>query len=857
MCVAELPNKMSIFLVADVPPGIGATEGDVALRFETALRAAAEAHGGVVREADSSLFVLFDTAGAALAAALDVVGRLQYSAGTALPRLALYSGKESLQGASTSSALGRARVLLQAAHAGQVLVSTTTRGLIGNDLPAGLTVRDLGEHRLRDLHQPEHIFQVVAPNLPGDFPALNTLDRFRHNLPTQATPLVGRADELAAVCEQIVRGARVVTLTGPGGTGKTRLAFEGVFFVALAPVSDAGLVGATIAQTLGVREAGGQPLMAALQGHLRDKRLLLLLDNFEQVRAAAPLISDLLHDAPDLMVLVTSREQLDLPEEYVFDVPPLAVPDPKALPGSGLAAALGRYEAVRLFVERATSVDPSFVLTDANSSAVAQICYRLDGLPLAIELAAARVHLLPPAALLARLDRGLHVLSGSAFNLPLRQQTLRGTIGMSYDLLSSEEQQLFRRLGVFAGGCTPEAVAAVCGESIDALIALTHKSLLRREQRAAARFFMLDTIRQYALERLRESDEAEQIRLQYATFFLALSEQAEPELTGPRQQQWLEQLAAEHNNLRAVLTWTLERNQVEMAVRLAKALWRFWHTRGYLSEGRIWLQSALSKASAVQPDLRAQALFAAAALAWAQGAYSDAQGYADESLTLRRELGDTRGIAASLNVLGLLAQEMGDHRAARMFFEESNALCRDLDDTRGIGVTLLNLGETARALGEFSTARALIEESLHALRAVGDTRYIASALDYLGNVVYEQQDYAAAHRLLAESLALRWMLRDMSGIARTLSGLASVICSFGHDPSFALRAAHLYGAADAVRTAIGAPVPAADRPRYESDLERVRSYLDAAAFEMAWGEGRAMKLEQAIAEAQQTPAGLR
>lgn len=865
--MAVSPDTTLTFLAADIPASAASVEMDPAAvadsaRFATALHAAAKANGIRLQAEAGRWAMTFETPVAALKAALDLIGTLRAGSAEPIGKLALYSARMADEVLAAGSVPARAVVLLQAAHGGQVLMSAATRELLGDDLPAGVELRDLGPHRLRDLHQPEHIFQVIAPGVTPDFPALLTLDRFDHNLPIQGTPLIGRAEEAAAVRELFASGARLVTLTGPGGTGKTRLAlevvatlieaFDGAYFVPLAPVSDPGLVSATIAQTLGIREIG-ESLVAALQAYLRDRRLLLLLDNFEQVIEAAPLVDELLHEAPRLAVLVTSRERLHLPEEYVFDVPPLAVPDPRTLPSGDLVATLERYEAVRLFVQRSKLVSPGFVLTDTNSPAVAEICYRLDGLPLAIELAASRVQLLPPPALLARLARGLHLLSGSAFNLPPRQQTLRGTIGVSYEMLSPEEQRLFQRLGVFAGGCTPVAVAAVCGQPGDGLRSLTDKSLLRREQRAPERYFMLDTIRQYALERLRESGEADLIRQRFADFYLALAEQAEPELTGPRQKQWLDELAVEHNNMRAVLSWALERGQAELALRLAIALWRFWHTRGYLSEGQTWLQSALGKAGAMDAGLRAQALYAAAALAWAQGAYTNALTYGKESLAMCRELGDPRGIAGSLNVLGLLYQDLGDHTAARAVLEESNALSRAMGDVRGIGVTLLNLGESARALGDFPAARRLIEESLQSLRAVGDTRYIASALDYLGNVVYEQREYAAAHALLAESLALRWTLRDMSGIARTLGGLARVISTLGADTARAERAARLYGTADAVRASIGAPIPAADRPRYEHDLDRVRSYLGEQAFQAAWAEGRSMDLERAIVEAQQTP----
>ena len=686
-------------------------------------------------------------------------------------------------------------------------------------------------------------------------------------LPAHSTLLIGREDEVASIVAQLRAGVRLLTLTGPGGTGKTRLAAEvatrvaeayedGVFFVALALVHDPELVPGAIAQVLGAGESGNKAPADALREYLRRRHMLLVLDNFEQVVSAAPLVAGLLQDAPDLTVLVTSRERLHLADEQIFDVPPLPAPDPRTLPEDriGLASALREFEAVRLFVERAKAVEAGFALTQSNAPAIAEICYRLDGLPLAIELAAARVRLLPPQALLTRLKRGLHLLAGSPDPLPARQQTLRGTIAWSYDLLPPDEQDLFRRLGIFAGGCTPEAAAAVCRATVGGLRALADKSLLRHEPRSEGniRFFMLDTIREYALERLRDSPEAGAVREQHARYFRTLAEQAEPELTGPRQQQWLARLAEEHDNLRAALTWALDRTPGELALRLATSLWRYWHTRGHLAEGIMWLQAAVTKGVDASPDLRAKGLFAIAALSWAQGDYTTAQTAGEASLVLRRELGEIRDIAASLNVLGLLHQELNDHVTARTLLEESLALCRQMGDPRGIGVTLLNLGETARALGDYATARRSIEESIDRLRSVGDTRHVASALGYLGNVACDQQEYLEAHALLVESLGMRWTVRDMNGIARTLAGIAGIVGALSGDATQAARAVRLFGAADAVRTAIGVPIPRSERIHYDRDLEHVRAQLDAPTFDESWAAGRTLPVEQAIAEAQQS-----
>ena len=488
-------------------------------------------------------------------------------------RMALHTGAAEEQGGDYfGPPLNRVARLLSAAHGGQVLLSLPTQELVRDVLPLDSELRDLGEHRLKDLARPERGYQLVAPDLPADFPSLRTLESRPNNLPMQPTLLVGREREVEDVRGRLLAPeVRLLTLTGPGGTGKSRLALQsaadlieefedGVFFVALATLTDHTLVTSSVAQVLGVRESGDQPLLEGIKDYLQDKRLLLVLDNFEQVLEAAPQAGEILSAAPRLKVLATSRIPLGIYGEREYAVPPLAIPDPKRLP---TLEVLSQYEAVRLFIERAEATKAGFEITSENAPAVAEICARLDGLPLAIELAAARIKLLPPSSILARLTNRLKLLTGGARDLPERQRTLRGAIEWSHTLLDEGEKTLFARMAIFSGGRTLEAIEAVCDaqgdlpmDAFDGVSSLVDKSLLRQEEgpEGEPRFMMLETIHEYAREKLRESGEAEEIGHAHARHFLGLAEEAE--LTGPEQAWWLERLEAEHDNLRTTLART-------------------------------------------------------------------------------------------------------------------------------------------------------------------------------------------------------------------------------------------------------------------------------------------------------------
>ncbi len=622
-----------------------------------------------------------------------------------------------------------------------------------------------------------------------------TLGIHPNNLPVQLTSLIGRRQEVAHLQHLLGReDVRLLTLTGPGGIGKTRLGLQvaaelsdlftdGAYFVNLAPLGDPHLVVPTIAQTLDLKEVAGQPLLDLLKGALYRKHLLLLLDNFEQVVDAALDVAALLAVCPNLKVLVTSRMPLHVRGEQEFAVPPLAVPDPKRLPD---LVTLSQYEAVALFVARSQAVRPDFQVTNAGAPAIAEICVRLDGLPLAIELAAARCKLLPPQPLLARLHQRLAVLTSASRDVPVRQQTLRNTIQWSYDLLSAEERRLFRHLSIFVGGGTLGAVEAVCealgdgvGKVFDGVASLVDKSLLQQTEQEGEepRLVMLETIREYGLESLTLSGEMEITRQAHAAYYLRLSEEADPELQGPQQLVWLKWLEQEHENLRAAMQWLLEQaedegagQRKEMALRLGAALRRFWMIQGHISEGRSFLEQALTARQEIAASVRAKALQAAASLAVYIDDTERAEMLCEESLKLCQELGDRAGMAFSLYQLGMLASTTGNPTMARMRIEEALALCREVGDKDGIAWALLNLGLVISGQGEYARAHALLEESLAMHRASGNKRGIANSLFRLGWVLLVSQgDPATARSLLEEGLVLFRELGDRGNMAQCLS----------------------------------------------------------------------------------------
>ncbi|MDQ4081441.1 MAG: tetratricopeptide repeat protein, partial [Actinomycetota bacterium] len=674
---------------------------------------------------------------------------------------------------------------------------------------------DLGEHRLKDLGAPRRIFQLGH----DEFPPLKSLDQT--NLPVHLTPLVGRERELAEA-SALLRAHRLLTLVGPGGTGKTRLALQlaadsvgdfedGVFWVPLATTRDPDLVPATIAQVVGSRNG--------LEDHLRGRRLLLVLDNMEQVLAAADRLAALLEAALGTKLLVTSREPLRLSGEQQYLVPPLEQDD-----------------AVALFVERARSVSPEF----EADAAVYEICRRLDGLPLAIELAAARVKVLSAPALLARLEQRLPLLTSGRRDAPERQKTLRATIAWSHDLLTDEEKTFFARFAVFAGGCTLEAAEEICAPDLDTLESLVDKSLVRHDR---DRYSMLDTIREYAHERLVESGLAEEVGEAHARFYRALAERAAPELRGPDDTYWLATLADEYGNLREALRRAASGRGVELGLRMAIALWRYWYVRGPLSEGVRTIGELLAITPPDFPsEVRAAALRALGALVLFAGQQERARSAYEEALELAREADDDAAVAEALEGLGSIAHWQGEFDAADTLAREALEIAERIRDEYLIAKCLHLLAEVARDRRDYSRAQELFERSLALSRQLGSKHWQANTLHSLGDLALDQRALPTAARLYRESLGLYRTLADERGVAYCLAGLAASAAT----QSDAHTAALLWGALEELEERIGARLMEDERGRYEACLAAASRELASETYDETLAAGRALSLDDAV-----------
>ena len=731
---------------------------------------------------------------------------------------------------------------------------------------------------------------TVTPSNPlSDAPrsVLLPTEREAEPIPEPLTPLVGRLREAAAVVAMLRQSNfRLLTLTGPGGVGKTRLALEvareladdfadGVHFVPLAPVVDPDLVLSAVAQALGVQIRNGHPATDLIASFLRHRRTLLVLDNVEQVADAAPQLAELLSLCAGVKVLVTSRAPLQVRGERVVPIPPLPTPDPSCL---ATPEVLSTYAVVEIFVQRARDVESGFVLSPENATAVADICHRLDGLPLAIELAAARTHVLPPVALRARLERRLPLLVGGPRDLPTRQRTMRDAIAWSHDLLTLEEQAVFRRLAVFAGGFDLEAAEMVAGlgsghptrgmdahapllpnlgtpqptsAALDLVASLVDKSLVQREpgtRRSRAggepRFGMLETIREYALERLAASGEAEAIQWRHATHVLALAETAEPQLTGPEQGASLDRLEDEHPNLRTALGWALECGEAEIGLRLAGALERFWDHRSHWSEGRRWLEALLAIGQGASTVVRAKALCTAGVLSIEQGEYGPAEDFLAEGLALYREGEDDQGTAFTLNALGSVAIYREEYGRAEALSREALGLLRRVGNRAGIAALLGQLGYVALLRGELAKAAADFAESVALYHEAGSELGAGRMLCLMGRVLLEQGDRTRAEALFREGLTLNRDAGNKIYVIECLEGLAATAVAAGA----VQHAARLWGTAEAQREAIAVPVPAVDLPHHRRYLSVLAGHPDQAVA-AARSAGRETPLDSAIAEA--------
>ena len=784
------------------------------------VRAGIEANGGFIFKTIGDAFcAAFATAPEAVAAALDAQQSLLAETWEIDPplraRMALHTGAAEERGGDYyGQPLNRVARLLSAGHGGQTLVSLVTQELVRDALPPGALLIDLGDASLKDLSRTERVYQLNHIDLPADFPPLRTLNsgELPNNLPQQPTSFIGRDKELIDV-KALLDKTRLLTLVGPGGAGKTRLALQaaadlldgtgdGVWLVELAPLSDSALVTGAVAQALNIKEAPGQPIQKSLGDALKAKTLLIVLDNCEHVIAAcATLAADLLRNCPGIHILATSREPLGLSGEQTYRIPSLSVPPAASKNHTLTADVLSQYDSVRLFIERAQAVQPTFSVTDQNAPAVAQVCAHLDGIPLAIELAAARVRSMPVEQVNARLDQRFRLLTGgSRANLP-RQQTLRALIDWSYDLLNEQERVMLTRLSVFAGGCTLDAAESVCAggnidewQVLDLLASLTDKSLTVYEDPgegpgAPARYGLLETIRQYAQERLTESGEAaaDTARARHSDWCLALAQEAEPQLIGPEAAEWLARLETEHDNFRAALT-SCEQAQAErqgecakLALQIAATLARFWYVHGHYSEGRRWIASTLRQVDALLSDPaesddllqgRAKALTGAGPLAAMQSDYTAARDFFQSGLDIFRRIDDTPNIARALSGLGNVLSTQSDYTAARPLYEESLRLRRQLQDQAGIAYTLNGLAFMANRQGDHAAARAYYAECVDRFREGGNQAGLANSLDGLANILSLQGELEESSAMHQESLEIRRSMGDLQGISDSLNGMA-------------------------------------------------------------------------------------
>lgn len=838
----------------------------------TLLREAFDSFNGVVVSTEGdSFFVVFPSAVEAVEAAATAQRSLQahpWQDSVAVKvRMGLHSGEGILGGDNyVGLDVHRAARIMSSGYGGQVLMSDSTRALVHKDLPGSITLKDLGEHRLKDLSKAERLFQLVVDGLQDDFPAIRSLGGRPNNLPTQLTSFVGRRNDLERLSE-LLQGNRCLTLTGPGGTGKTRLSLElarenasefenGTFFVPLASVSDPDLIGGEITSALGLHETRGETRtpQERLVEHLSGKVMLLVLDNFEQVIAGASIVSDLLAKADGLKVVVTTRIPLHIQGEQEYPVPPLPLPDPQYPLDAEL---LSHYESVALFIERAVAVRPDFQVTNQNAPAIAEICARLDGLPLAIELAAARVRILSPEALLARLGERLKLLVGGSADIPQRQRTLRGAIEWSYDLLDEHEQRLLRRLSVFSNGCRLEEAETVCMSDdlgidvFDGLSSLVDKSLVKVDECAPpdTRFYMLETIREYALEQLQSTDEYKGIQGQHASAYVALAEQAEPHLVTSAGRSWLDRLDRDHDNLRAAHQWALANEDADIALRLVVALWRYWHMRGHLQEGRDRAEESLALPGAqVETPLRAQALQAAGGVSHWRAEIESQKAYYEEALALWQKLGDEARVADALYDRAFPEYMLGDFDAALAWIE------RALDAAEKVGepLSIANSTWLKAALVAFGTnpdhgkGIVLLNEALVTYRALDNVFMQIWVLYGLGSVSLLEGDIDQAEEHFYEGLSLASKAMDITGVLFHIDNLALAAKARGNIE----RAIRLASVSSRLKTSSGTELVEKSREIY--GLKPVgEGGLTEERLQELWAESEKWSTEEAIAYAMQ------
>ncbi len=811
------------------------------------LREAFTSHGGTeVEMQGDSFFYAFPFARDAVVAAAAGQRALAEHGWEAEPirvRMGLHTGEPmQAEGSYAGLDVHRAARVMSAGAGGQVLVSQQTADLVEGELPEGVGLRYLGEHRLKDLLLPQRLYDLVVEGLPDEFAPPATLENRPTNLPVQATPLVGRERELEELTAMLARpDVRLLTLTGPGGTGKTRLALQlaaevlerfpdGVWFVNLAALSDSTLVLPTVAQTLAVKEEGGRPLAETLAEQLAGKASLLVLDNFEQVADAAELLPALLSRTSKIKLLVTSRVSLHLSAEYEYPVPTLAA-----------------QEALIFFTGRARAAKPSFSI-NGNRSVIVEICRRLDHLPLAIELAAARIKVLPPQALLERLDQRLQLLTGGARDLEARQRTLRATIDWSYQLLPADEQRLFARLAVFAGGRTLHAIEAVCDpddgvDVFETVATLVDNSLLRQEESedGEPRYVMLETIQEYAGERLAAGGERDEMRRRHAEHFALLAEEAAGALAGDGdQRRWLARLGVEQHNIRAALESCRDLGDNELLARLAVSLQEYWEIRGLLSEGQSWFAEVLR--TKLPPLLRARALHGTGTLAGRQGDYEAQEATARQAADIFRQLDEKRWLGKALLQIGNAVVERGRYDDATALYEEAAALAHELGNRRLESSCISNIAAIACERGEYEVATAMLERTLELDRELNDSYGVMITLINLGTATLGAGSTETARTYLRQGLEQAVQLG-----AEYMLALAFDLCAkIASARAERERAVRLFAVSQTTLNRLGAEMAAVDKTEAEATLSRLRTELGEQHFQNAWAEGETLDAEEAI-----------
>ena len=851
----------STHLLQDLGSGYAAVQDNHALLMRQAI---SEAGGTEVRTVGDAFFAVFSSALDAMRAATSAQRAFATSpwphGEPLLVRMGMHTGQGTLGGDDYIGIdVNRAARIAAVGYGGQVLVSDATRGLVEQDLPEGLRLRDLGTHRLKDLARPMRIWQVDIEGLPTEFPALRTTDARPTNLIPERTSFVGRAREKAMVAD-LMEAHRLVTLTGPGGTGKTRLALavaaqridafpDGVFMVDLSAITEPALIPSAIASATGAREEPARPVLDTLADQLRTRTTLLVIDNFEQVTDGASVVERLLDEAPGLTVLVTSRVPLHLYGEQEFSVPPLGLPD-----GTGSAGpeSIEGFEAVALFVERVRAVLPEFRITDENATEVAEIIAHLDGLPLAIELAAGRAKILSPEAMRDRLR--LQLLAGGARDLPERHRTLRATIGWSHDLLDEPERRLFARLGAFAGGCTLGAAEEVCGQGLDmdvldGLASLVDNSLLRRTEGPEPRFSMLETIREYAVERLADSGEEAEIRGLHVGMFLALAGEAEPLFLGVSSADWLDRFEVELDNVRGALAWTVATDDASTGLRLATALRQFWQRRGHLTEGQTWIERLLAMSSAdVDDALRARSLGALGRIAYRKNDdWAVVRSAHQEAAVIAERLGDPMLLAAASLDLSYVALLDDDYQRGRELLGESLTLANALADQHLIAEVTAGLSFHEFFSGSPEKGIPLLQKAIAMQRDLGEELLAAGNLIGLANANVKVGDVESASMHARDAIQTLFAARDDLAAGGALMVLALIENEQGgHE-----RAARLIGSASRIRDESGGGFPQNMAERVGDPEADARLHLGDEAYERAWAEGYEMDRESLMAYALQ------